>query len=26
MPAFKGQLSDEQIKAVAHFVVSSRGQ
>jgi len=25
MPAFKGQLSEEQIKAVAHFVVTSRG-
>ena len=24
MPAFKGQLSDAQIKAVAHFVVTSR--
>ncbi len=26
MPAFKDQLSEEQIKAVAHFVVTSRGQ
>jgi mono/diheme cytochrome c family protein len=26
MPAFKDQLSEEQIKAVAHYVVTSRGQ
>ena len=26
MPAFKDRLTEEQIKAVAHFVVTSRGQ
>jgi mono/diheme cytochrome c family protein len=26
MPAFKDKLSEEQIKALAHFVVTSRGQ